>query len=44
MKFFHAMATERFRRNAIAMLQDNDRNEVSDHDMMAALLWNDYKK
>jgi hypothetical protein len=42
-KFFHAMATERFRRNAIALLQDNDGNDVSDHDLMAALLWNDYK-
>jgi hypothetical protein len=37
------MATERFRRNAIALLQDNDGNDVSDHDLMAALLWNDYK-
>jgi hypothetical protein len=37
------MATERFRCNAIALLQDSDGNEVSDHDLMAALLWNDYK-
>jgi hypothetical protein len=42
-KFFHAMATKRFGRNDIALLQDSDDNEVSDHDMMAALLWNDYK-
>jgi mannosylglycoprotein endo-beta-mannosidase len=42
-KFFHAMATERFRRNAIAMLQDSEGNEVNDHDLMARMLWNEYK-
>jgi hypothetical protein len=35
MKFFHAIATERFRRNSVAMLQDSEGKEVSDHDLMA---------
>jgi hypothetical protein len=39
----HAMATERFRRNTIAMLHDTDGNEVSDHHAMASLLWAAYK-
>jgi hypothetical protein len=38
------MATERFRRNAIAVLHDEDGNEVSDHQVMATLLWAEYKK
>jgi hypothetical protein len=42
-KKFHAMATERFRRNTIAMLHDSDGNEVSDHHAMASLLWAEYK-
>jgi mannosylglycoprotein endo-beta-mannosidase len=42
-KFFHAMATEIFRRNTIAVLQDGDGNEVYDHHAMAALLWVEYK-
>jgi hypothetical protein len=42
-KFFHAMATKRFRRNDIAMLQDCEGNEVTDHDLMAGMLWNEYK-
>jgi hypothetical protein len=33
------MATERFKRNAIAVLHDEDGNEVSDHQVMATLLW-----
>jgi hypothetical protein len=42
-KFFHAMATERFHRNTIALLHDASGNEVSDHESMAGLLWSDYK-
>jgi len=30
-KFFHAMATERYRRNSVALLHDADENEVNDH-------------
>jgi hypothetical protein len=37
------MATERFRRNNIAMLKDSQGNEVTDHDQMAAMLWHYYK-
>jgi hypothetical protein len=43
-KFFHAMATERYHRNTIAMLQDSNGNEVTDHQAMAGLLWADYKE
>lgn len=42
-KFFHAMATERYRRNSIALLHDADGNEVSDHQLMAGMLLNEYK-
>ncbi|XP_071681718.1 uncharacterized protein [Lolium perenne] len=38
------MATERYRRNAIAMLRDVDGNEVTDHDSMAGLFWREYKE
>jgi mannosylglycoprotein endo-beta-mannosidase len=42
-KFFHAIATERFRRNNIAMLRAEDGREVTDHHEMAGLLWSSYK-
>jgi hypothetical protein len=42
-KNFHAMATERYRRNNIAMLKDDQGNEITDHDQMAGMLWNNYK-
>jgi hypothetical protein len=37
------MATERYRRNNIAMLQDTQGNEITDHEQMAAMFLNDYK-
>jgi hypothetical protein len=40
----HAMATERYRRNTIAMLRDVDGNEVTDHDSMVGLFWREYKE
>jgi mannosylglycoprotein endo-beta-mannosidase len=43
-KFFHAMATERFRRNNIAMLKGADGIEITNHDQMAGMLWNSYKE
>jgi hypothetical protein len=43
-KFFHAMATERYRRNCISSLQLEDGHIVSDHDLMAAEAWTCYKK
>jgi hypothetical protein len=42
-KFFHAMATERYKRNNIAMLKDEAGNELTDHDQMAGLLWSSYR-
>jgi hypothetical protein len=38
-----AMATERFRRNTIAMLKDSQCNEIADPYQMAGMLWNSYK-
>jgi hypothetical protein len=43
-KFFHAMATQRMRRNATSMLKDADGRLVTDHDEMAGLLWSEYKQ
>jgi hypothetical protein len=43
-KFFHAMATERYRRNNIAMLRDETGAEFSDHQTMAGMLWTNYKE
>ena len=37
-KFFHAMATERHRRNSIASLKLPDGSVVSDHDQMAGII------
>jgi mannosylglycoprotein endo-beta-mannosidase len=42
-KFFHAMATERYRRNSIAMLQDEEGNDVTDHQLMAGMFYKEYK-
>jgi hypothetical protein len=43
-KFFHAMATQRMRRNAISVLRATDGRVVYDHDEMAGLLWSKYKE
>jgi hypothetical protein len=43
-KFFHAMATQRMRRNAISMLRAGDGRIITDHDGMAGLLWFEYKE
>jgi mannosylglycoprotein endo-beta-mannosidase len=42
-KKFHAMATERYRRNNIAMLKNDDGVFISDHQEMANLIWRSYK-
>ncbi|XP_071676915.1 uncharacterized protein [Lolium perenne] len=42
-KFFHAMATERYRRNNISSLKLSDGHIVTDHDLMAAEAWTCYK-
>ena len=42
-KFFHAMATNRYRRNSIALLKDDDGRIVSGHEEMAGMLWSSYR-
>jgi hypothetical protein len=42
-KFFHAMATQRYRRNNIVMLTVDDGRQVLDHEEMADMLWASYK-
>jgi hypothetical protein len=37
------MASERYRRNSIAMLLDDGGNEVTDHQVMDGLLWSSFK-
>jgi hypothetical protein len=43
-KFFHAMATERYRNNCISSLRGDDGTETSDHQEMAGMLWASYKR
>jgi hypothetical protein len=43
-KFFHAMATERYRRNNIAMLKNDEGVFICDHHEMASLIWRSYKE
>ena len=43
-KFFHAMATERYRRNSISSLLLPDGHVVTDHDQMASVAWECYKQ
>jgi hypothetical protein len=38
------MATERYRRNAIAVIRDNYGNEVTDHDSMAGFFGENIKR
>jgi hypothetical protein len=38
------MVAERYRRNTIALLQDEDGNDVTDHQTMAGMLWREYKE
>lgn len=42
-KFFHAMASERLRRNSISSLQRDDGSTVHDHAQMAGILWTSFK-
>ena len=37
------MATERFRKNSISSLQDDDGNIISDHQQMAGMLWGTFR-
>jgi hypothetical protein len=42
-KFFHAAATERYWRNAITALQDEEGRELTQHEEKAVVLWNTFK-
>lgn len=43
-KLFQAIATSSHRRNHISILYTDDNNSVSDHDLKAGFLWNEYKE
>jgi mannosylglycoprotein endo-beta-mannosidase len=42
-KFFHAMASQRFRRNTISNLKLDNGDVVSDHEQMAGVIYQKYK-
>lgn len=42
-KFFHSMATERYRRNTISQILNPDGRMVSDHQEKSALFWQEFK-
>ena len=42
-KLFHALATERFRRNSITSLQQCDGTVISEHSQMEGMIWNAFK-
>jgi hypothetical protein len=43
-KFFHSMATERFRKNVISQKMDGSGRMVTNHDEKSALFWNEFRK
>jgi hypothetical protein len=43
-KFFHGLATQRFRRNLISGLKAKDGSIVSNHQQMAAIILTKYKE
>jgi hypothetical protein len=42
-RFFHAAATKRYRKNTISILQDEDGRDITLHSEKAASLWNTFK-
>jgi hypothetical protein len=42
-KFFNATTTERYRKNTITSLQDEEGKELLQHEEKAAVLWNTFK-
>ena len=42
-KFFHAMATDRYRKNKITQLMLEDGRIINEHDEKATVIWNTYK-
>jgi hypothetical protein len=43
-KFFHSMATERFRKNVISQIMDDTGRMVSSHEEKSALFWNEFRR
>ena len=43
-KFFHAMATERYRRNTISSIRNEAGDLISDHQQLAGMFWADFKQ
>jgi mevalonate pyrophosphate decarboxylase len=43
-KFFHAMATERYRRNNISQILNSDGSMVNDHQEKILMLWEEFRK
>jgi hypothetical protein len=43
-KFFHSMATERYRRNVISQIIDDTARMVIDHGAKSALFWQEFKR
>ena len=42
-EFFHAMATQSYRKNFITSINDEDGNPVQNHDHKAAIIWKSFK-
>jgi hypothetical protein len=43
-KFFHAMATERYRKNVICQILDDTRRTIIDHTEKSTLFYNEFKR
>jgi hypothetical protein len=43
-KFFHSMATERYRRNVISQIVDGSGRIVQDHGELSSFLWQEFKR
>jgi hypothetical protein len=43
-KFFHAMATERYRRNNISQILNSDGSMVTDHQEKSLMFWEEFRK
>jgi hypothetical protein len=43
-KFFHSMATERYRRNVISQIDDGSGRIVEDHGELSSIIWQEFKR
>jgi hypothetical protein len=43
-KFFHSMATERYRRNVISQIVDSSGRMVQDHGELSSIFWQEFKR